>query len=128
MLERDFRKRPEAPSIRVPAWIVESESNTRLALRVWQERPGTSHLDGLTTFRAGEGDKPEVMFLAQIESIDLHHGRYSSDPPYNEIVSIGAVLTPSIRAALNDIGFEEHVPTEEGFTARRTRMAEGTSE
>lgn len=127
VLDRDFGKRPDAPSIPAPAWIVESECNTRLALRVWQERPGSSHLDGLTTFRAGEGDAPEQMFLAQIDSIDLHHGHYSSDPPYAEIVSIGAVLTPSIRAALNDISFDDHIPTAEGFTARRSRRAEGTS-
>jgi hypothetical protein len=79
-----------------------------------------NHLTGITGFRFDRGISAEDRFRAELDTIDLHHGAYSSTSPYTEIEIMGARLTGEIRADLSGLGFTNFTEAEEGFAARRT--------
>jgi len=55
----------------------------------------------------------------ELDTIDLHHGSYSADPPYSAIEVLGAELTDPIREALKEYGFKKIAATGGGFIAER---------
>ena len=63
----------------------------------------------------------EDHFLAEADTIDLHHGPYSTDTPYTELEVIGCHLTKPIRTALRQLGFTQFDEQSAGFTAKRSR-------
>lgn len=81
------------------------------------ESPEPSHLKGITIFNSPEDASAERSLLGQLDTIDLHHGAYSADPPYSELEVIGVVLTEAIQTALEQTGFKEIHPTDSGFRA-----------
>ena len=101
-----------------PIWIVDTPANKAVAKRLWSERPERSHLDGITTFRVSS-DSPEENLLGELATIDLHHGSYSSDPPYNTLEVIGAAVSEKIKLAMGEYGFEEFRSSSDGFEAIR---------
>lgn len=68
--------------------------------------------------------KPEInaeeRFLAELDTIDLHHGAYSTHTPYTELEVLGCMLNNQIRAALAELGFDNVEDKAHGFVARRT--------
>lgn len=102
-------------------WAIRSPENER-AQRIflsnqppewtWSER-GDS---GLTIFEA------QAHFVDLLDSVVLHHGEYSHDPPVDEIEVIGGTLDEEVRAAFVEQGFPELVARRDGFLASR-RMA-----
>src|ERR1700722_215256 len=81
----------------------------RISLTVeqqWKKR-GTNHLTGVTAFTASSSDSPEDSRVSELEDIDLHHGWYSSNPPYTIIEVIGATLSERIKAELALYGFND---------------------
>jgi len=118
ILDPDFGERLALLPPGEPAWVVESQLNTPAAERLWRERPAESHLSGVTTFRPGR-QPPEDGFIDLFPTVDLHHGRHSTDRPYDGVQVHGVPLSPAVRAALAEFGFTEFRPTADGFVATR---------
>src|SRR5713226_8715809 len=81
-IDRAFGDRLTALEPRAPLWIVDTSVNRGAAERLRTERPAESHLTGITLFKDDDGLSPEQLLLSELETIDLHHGIYSADPPY----------------------------------------------
>lgn len=104
-----------------PVWITMSAANEPIVRSLRESRGSADHLTGITGFRFREEISAEDRFLAELDTIDLHHGPYSStSPSYTEIVVMGARLTAEIRADLSDLGFTDFGEAVDGFTGRRT--------
>jgi hypothetical protein len=100
-----------------PVWIIDSPSNTPVAHRLWKERPAANHLTGITTFKPRSASSPEDELLAQLNTIDLHHGQYSANPPYSIIEVIGCPPSERVRAAFAEFGFGVDSISSDGFIA-----------
>ncbi|HKT24310.1 MAG TPA: hypothetical protein VJR04_06885 [Terriglobales bacterium] len=124
VLDRSYGDRlSELPSGQ-PVWIVDSNENSAEAKRIWAERPDESHLTGITTFKSDEHRSAEEVLIGLLDTIDLHHGSYSADPPYTVINVIGTQVTDKIKAGLGEYGFNQFHATEAGFRAVRPLVTE----
>ena len=123
VVDRNFGDRLAEFPRGVPVWIVDTPSNKPVAQRLWKERPDESHLTGITTFNDMESSSPEELLIAELASIDLHHGEHSADPPYTELEVLGTRLTDAARQALAAYGFAEFHENSTGFTAIRCEPA-----
>jgi len=97
-----------------------SSANEPTVRSLWECQKASDHLTGITGFRFDDGVSAEDRLLAELDTIDLHHGPYSSTSPYTEIVVMGARPTAEVRKGLSDFGFADFTETENGFIARRT--------
>jgi len=97
-----------------------SSANEPIVRSLWESQESPDRLTGITGFRFDDGLSAENRFLAQLNTIELHHGPYSSTSPYTEIVVVGARLTAEVRAGLSEFGFTDFTEAEDGFAARRT--------
>ncbi len=102
---------------RHPIWIVGSEPN-RAAV---EELRGANEAGASdVTMWSTEFDLvAEQDWLGILNTIDMHHGAFASDPPANKLSIYGAVATPAAVAALREYGFEAVLPTAYGFIALR---------
>jgi|SRR5215469_6897267 len=105
--------------LETPVWIVDTPTNKPVAQRLWRQFDVVDHLTGITTFDDIKSSSPEELLLAELDTIDLHHGSYSATPPYTVIEVIGASLTVNIRNALGAYGFNQFQESSAGFTAKR---------
>lgn len=103
-----------------PVWIVMSPENEPAIRAYWKDHPDLGHLDGMSGITPCVGASPEEELLDNLDTIDLHHGPYSSSSPYEELEVIGVRLTSAIEAALAALGFAEFEDTKDGLLARRT--------
>jgi len=74
---------------------------------------------GVTTFTAADDDTGSEACLKILETIDLHHGEYSSDPPYSVLETVGAPLSRLVKGAIEALGFSRFESTANGFRALR---------
>jgi hypothetical protein len=102
-----------------PVWAIDTATNRSSAMNYWSHSPTESHLDGITVFSAAEDGSAENILIGNLDTIDLHHGIYSADPPYTVLEVIGSLPTESIKSALLDFGFDEFHLTPQGFRAVR---------
>jgi hypothetical protein len=105
----------------VPVWIVDTPTNKPVAQRFWNERPDENHLTGITTFNDLNSLSPEEMLFGHLDTIELHHGSHSADPPYPVIEVFGTQLTASAKNILSEYGFNAFHITSTGFTASRLK-------
>lgn len=105
----------------VPVWIVDTPTNKPVAQRFWNDRPDENHLTGITTFNDLNSLSPEEMLLGHLDTIELHHGSHSADPPYTVIEVFGTQLTASAKNVLSEYGFNAFHITSTGFTASRLK-------
>ena len=110
-----------------PVWIVDTPSNCATAQKVWAVQPGRGHLEGVTTFKTGDDSSPEDILINALDTIDLHHGPYSADPPYTVLEVIGAVLSDRLKTELLQLEFDDFQTTTEGFRAARPMPTDGVS-
>jgi hypothetical protein len=103
-----------------PVWIVMSPINERVVRSIWRTSPPPDHTIGVTGFTFRADVAPEQTLLEELDTIDLHHGPYSTSSPYRELVVVGAILAPSVRSALSDIGFEHFIEHSDGFSTTRS--------
>ena len=96
VVDRNFGERLAQVAVGVPVWIVDTSSDKDAIRRIWNANPTQDHLSGVTSFSDMESASAEELFLMEIETIDLHHGAYSADPPYPLIEAFGAPLTGRI--------------------------------
>jgi hypothetical protein len=102
------------------AWAVRSPDTEGIARRIWRDQQPDSEdvLDaGLTLFN-GESS-PERSLLSILDTVELHHGEYSHDPPLAVIHVLGVHPTDAICNALAELGVTEITAADHGFIARR---------
>lgn len=100
-------------------WVVDTPANRAAASEYWAQNPGHKVEAGITTFKYSEGASRLGAYLGILATVDLHHGTYSSNPPYSELEVIGVPLTDEAKSATRDLGFMRFEPTAEGFRATR---------
>jgi hypothetical protein len=101
-------------------WIVESSTNRSVVERHWKANPNTNHLEGVTIFDACGVKDPASIVANVLDTIDLHHGQYSSASPYTELHVIGANRTPSLELELAKFDLCDTATKAGGFRARRS--------
>ncbi|MEA2488969.1 MAG: hypothetical protein QOH21_761 [Acidobacteriota bacterium] len=100
---------------RHPLWIVGSEVN-RAAVKDFRDPDTPGQVD--ITVWSNEFDLvTEQDWQGILNTVDLHHGVYASDPPMNKLSIYGAAVTPPAIAVLREYGFEAVLPTASGFLA-----------
>jgi hypothetical protein len=122
ILDREFGNRLLDLPPGVPVWIIDTAPNRAAAERAWALRPDENHLTGVTTFKASKDCTPEETLLAEIDTIDLHHGSYSARHAYTVLEVFGTPLTVRLRAELANFGFQEFQNTSRGFSATRPAL------
>jgi hypothetical protein len=119
VLDRDYSSRFRKLLESGPIWAIDSPANREVAEEIWKEFPSRDHLDGITIFTNGKGASPEEAFIAEFDTIDMHHGVYSDAPPYTIARAIGISFTGKLRAVLSSYGFDSFATTDDGFRATR---------
>jgi len=108
-----------------PVWVVDSERNHPVIRALWREHEGLDESAGITSFTFNRGGTCEDWLVAELSTIDLHHGEFSHDPPYSVLNVIGVGWSRAIQEELDRFGFGGHEATGDGFVARRLRSAQG---
>jgi hypothetical protein len=115
VLDRTYGKRLLNTPAVTRVWIVDTPVN-RVAVQLMRtERP----LQDVTTFKFRDEESAEETLLAELDTIDLHHGSYSPKPAYTVLEVVGTAITERIVAGLSTFGFKEFRPTSSGFSADR---------
>jgi hypothetical protein len=96
-----------------------SPVNASEVQELWASTPSPNHLTRITGFAHEERAAAKDGLLAQLSTIDLHHGPYSTKTPYAVLTVIGAQLTEPVRAALSELGFSKFQQRPDGFAATR---------
>jgi hypothetical protein len=119
VLDRDYGERVSDLTQTEPVWIVDTPLNRAAAQRFWADNPNRSNLDGVTTFKFGEDGSAEDILINELDTIDLHHGTYSANPPYTVVEVVGTGITDKIKGKFAEFGFDQFEPTPQGFRAVR---------
>jgi hypothetical protein len=119
VVDREYGERLSELARTGPVWIVDTPNNRVAAQRIWAIRATSTHLDGVTTFKTGDDCSCEDALINELDTIDLHHGTYSANPPYTVLEVIGAVMSERLTTELAEFGFDEFEATAEGFRAVR---------
>ena len=101
-------------------WIVMSPINEPVIRSLWATHSKQDHLTGITGLQFDNNVATEDRFVAELGTIDLHHGPYSTKSPYTILDVIGARLRGDIREALSEFGFTDFAENAEGFSAERS--------
>ena len=99
-------------------WIVDSAHNMPVVQRLWRESTTESHLNGITSFQDSASFSPEDALLGVLDTIDLHHGIHSANPPYTVLEIVGTPLTANLKNKLVSFGFDEFQTSSGGFVAQ----------
>jgi hypothetical protein len=118
VLDKDYGERLSDLAPRGPVWIVDTPSNREAAQKLWAVDKSRTHLDGVTTFKGGDCSAEDAL-INDLETIDLHHGFYSANPPYTVLEVIGTVITERLKTELAGFGFNEFQSNADGFRAVR---------
>jgi hypothetical protein len=100
-------------------WLIESPANREAAASYRALQPESNVETGVTTFTVADDDTGSEACLKILETIDLHHGEYSSDPPYAVLEIVGAPLSRPVKKAIEALGFIRFESTDIGFRALR---------
>jgi hypothetical protein len=119
VLDREYGERLSQLVAQGPVWIIDTPTNRTVAQKIWAADPNRSHLDGVTTFKTGSEPSSEDALICELETIDLHHGIHSANPPYTVIEVIGTSITDRLKGKLSQFGFDQFEATPEGFRTIR---------
>lgn len=119
VLDREYGTRLSVLLEVGPVWVIDSQTNREVALKIWEEFPTRDEMDGITVLKAANDRTLEEVLINEFGTIDLHHGPYSADPPYTVIRVIGTSLTEKIKGALSEYGFDSFDIANDGFHAVR---------
>jgi hypothetical protein len=103
-----------------PVWIAMSPTNESTVRSLWTSHPDSNHLSGITGFQFNVDADPTNTFLDNLDTIDLHHGPYSSESPYTVLEVIGVSPTRDVQESLRKLGFDEFSGSRDRFIARRS--------
>ena len=108
IVDPGFGEKLRYMSVGQPVWITMSSVNEPTVRSLWERQKAPDHLTGITGFRFDDGVSAEDRLLAELDTIDLHHGPHSSTLPYTEIVVMGANPTSEVRKGLRVCGFHRN--------------------
>jgi hypothetical protein len=121
VVDREFGAKLSALEKGVPVWVVDTPTNQPVVQRFWKERPDEDHLTGITTFNDVASLSSEDSLLSHLDTIELHHGVYSADPPYTVLEVFGTELTENAKSVLSEYGFDKFEITSTGFVTSRPK-------
>jgi hypothetical protein len=121
VVDREFGEKLSELEQGVPVWVVDTPINKPVVQRFWKERPDEDHLTGVTTFNDAASRSAEDSLLSQLDTIELHHGAYSADPPYTVLEVFGTELTENAKGVLSEYGFDKFQTTSTGFVTSRPK-------
>lgn len=101
-------------------WSARTPASEAVPQRVWAYHAaadGDPLGSGVTLFDGGQ--TPADSLLSIVDTVELHHGSDSHDPPVKIIDVLGARATDEIRRAFADLGFLRFDDSADGFVARR---------
>jgi hypothetical protein len=124
IVDREFGEKLVELEQGIPVWIVDTPINKPVAQRLWKERSQEGHLTGITTFNNVDSLSPEDLLLAELDTIDLHHGSCSAHPPYTVLEVLGTPLTSKVRNELSAYKFNQFHENSAGFAAKRPEPTE----
>jgi hypothetical protein len=101
-----------------PVWIVDTPTNRAAAQKSWTARPDGAHENGVTLFSSTSASAEDCV-IHQLDTIDLHHGIYSPNPPYAGFQIVGIEPTAQLIAELAAYDLTEIMTTDSGFRATR---------
>jgi hypothetical protein len=107
-----------------PVWVIDSEDNHPVIRALWREHKGLDESTGITSFKYNPDSTREDWLIAEVSTIDLHHGECSHDPPYSVLNVIGVTWSRVIQEELDRFGFGGHEATGDGFVVRRLRSVQ----
>jgi len=119
VLDRDYDGELSSVPANTHIWLIDSPANRNVAANYRALHGGSSVETGATTFKAADDDLASETCLKVLDDIDLHHGQYSSDPPYSVLEVVGSRLTRPVELAIKALGFSKFERTVDGFTATR---------
>lgn len=108
---------------RMPVWIAGTPENSGVAEALWRGDEAiraSGRFHEVTTFVVNSAASPEELLVSILDTVDLHHGKYSQDPPYGCIEAFGALPTESIRQELGRLGFLVSQESATWFRAARS--------
>lgn len=120
VLDRGFGDRLAPLAQTGPVWIIDSPENQAAAQVCWSKNPIASHLVGVTVFKSFDLTSPQDALVANLDTIELHHGEYSAPIRYNILEVIGTPRTSTIDVALTEYGFDQFEDNPDGFRATRS--------
>ena len=74
---------------------------------------------GITTYIHDPEESPEETLMSLLVTIDMHHGEFSHDPPWQFMEVHGATVTDSIKEAFAPYEATTFQPTADGFLVTR---------
>ena len=114
VLDRKYGGRLQRLSDRVHVWAADTQANRAGYQPPADREPNLEK--GVTFFKIGDGT-PEQALLEILSVVHEHHGPYSHIPPLSLIAVVGAALTPEVRHAFEERGFNRFNPGPGGFEA-----------
>jgi len=126
VVDREYGNRLPELAQSSPVWIVVTPVNRASAQRIWAANPNRSHLDGVTVFKFLEGSSPEDILINELDTIDLHHGTHSTNPPFTILEVIGSAISTRLKDELSNFGFDDFQETSQGFRAMRPLPNKGS--
>ncbi|HST51656.1 MAG TPA: hypothetical protein VLJ61_06550 [Pyrinomonadaceae bacterium] len=119
VLDSDFGERLLSMASDRHIWVIDTPRNRVVAAEYWARNSGPKVENGITTFKVLEDDSALERCLGILQTIDLHHGEYSSDPPYSILEVIGLPLSYEVESALRELDFRTFETTDQGFLAKK---------
>jgi hypothetical protein len=119
VVDRDYGGRLVELAQTGPVWIVDTPANRTVAEQIWAGDPNRSHLEGVTTFKFSEDGSSEDILINELDTIDIHHGTCSANPPYTVVEVTGTGLSDKIKGKFAEFGFDQFESTPQGFRAVR---------
>jgi len=101
-----------------PVWILDTPVNRIAAEELWVSTQAEVRSRDVTLFKS-TAPSAEDHVINHLDTIDLHHGVYSANPPYSAFEIIGAELTDRLRTELALFGLTEITINERGFRSGR---------
>jgi hypothetical protein len=124
VVDREFGEKVSELEKGVPVWIVDTPTNKPVVQRFWSERSGEDQLTGITTFNDVASLSSEDLLLSHLDTIELHHGVYSADPPYTVLEVFGTELTDNAKSVLSEYGFDKFQIISTGFVTSRPKASD----
>jgi hypothetical protein len=119
VLDPNFGEKLELLAYQSHVWIIDTPHNQAIAIKYWHTHPHDKTETGITTFKFSTDKTLEELCLGMLDTIDLHHGEYSSNPPYSNLEIVGLPKSEALQSALEELGFKVFEPTAAGFRALR---------
>ena len=114
VLDKEFGGKLIELSKRMHVWVCDTPINLKVVNEIRSNKEFSIE-SGVTTFKIPEADSPEDIFVKIIDTVDLHHGELSHDPPWSVLEAYGTKLSSTIEAKLQMFGKGRVEQTTNGF-------------